>query len=224
MTRGPGDRTGDGLVAFYQAVDGAQVALRVALAAHRLVDFGGVAMRLDVSGVAFERAQKTSQCVLQLVLLAVEQPQLQVHVGAGGNDGGGAEQVAQRAGQVAFALEQRGEAQVRFEVARLAADQLAVDGKRFEGILVGDAARLFEALAHAGRTEAVLDFAGLIGALEVKDQLPRFALDERGTVAHYDAAFVVDEFERSDGAFGIDERAYSLEASLDRIDMLASAE
>ena len=47
----------------------AQVALRIALAAHRLVNLGGVAMRLDVGGVALERALKTSQRILMLFLL-----------------------------------------------------------------------------------------------------------------------------------------------------------
>src|SRR5271168_5065897 len=112
-------------VALDQAMDGAQVALRVALAAHRFVHLGGVAMRLDVGGVAFERAQKTAQRILMLVLLAIEQAELQVDVGAGGNDRGGAEQMAHRAGQITLALEQRGETHMRLEVAGLAADQLA---------------------------------------------------------------------------------------------------
>src|SRR5277367_3308495 len=81
-------------VAFDQAVDCAQVALRVAFAAHRFVHLGGVAMGLNVGGVAFDRAQETAERVLVLVLLAVEQAELQVHVGAGGNDRRRAEQMA----------------------------------------------------------------------------------------------------------------------------------
>src|ERR1700738_2356312 len=91
-------------VAFYQTMNRAQVALRVALAAHRLVHLGGVAMRLDVGGIAFQRAQKTPQRILILVLLAVEQAEFQMNVGAGGDDRGRAEQMAQRTGQVALAF------------------------------------------------------------------------------------------------------------------------
>src|ERR1019366_2380110 len=131
-------------------MDGAQMALRVAFAAHRFVHLGG------------------------------------------------AEQMAKRAAEVALAFEQRGEAQMRLEVAGLAADELAVDGERAERILVGDPARLLEALAHAGGTETVLDLAGLIAAVEVEQQLAGLSLDQRGTVAHDDAAFVIDEFQRRD--------------------------
>ncbi len=113
---------------------------------------------------------------------------------------------------------------MRLEVAGLAADQLAVDGERLERILVGDAARLFETLAHARRTEAVLDLAALIAALEIENQLTGLGFDQHRTVAHDDAAVVVDEFQRSDRAIGIDQRAHPLESSLDRIDMLAGAE
>src|ERR1700733_11118966 len=80
-------------VALDQAMDGAQVALRVALAAGRLVHLGGVAMRLDVGGIAFERPLKTQQRVLILFLFSIEEAELQVHVGAGGNDRGRAEQM-----------------------------------------------------------------------------------------------------------------------------------
>ena len=86
------------------------------------------------------------------------------------------------------------------------------------------AARLLEALAHAGGTETVLDLAGLIAAIEVEQQLAGLSLDQRGTVAHDDAAFVIDEFQRGDRAIRIDERAHPLDTSLDRIDMLAAAE
>src|ERR1700678_585240 len=182
-------------VALDQTMDGAQVALRVAFAAHRFVHLGGVAMRLDVGGIAFERALKTSQRVLMLISLAREQAELQVDVGAGGNDRSRAQQMAQRATEIAFAFEQRGEAHVRFEVAGLAADQLAIDVKRLERILVGDAARFFETLAHAGRTETVLDLAALIAAGEVENQLAGLGLDQRRTIAHDDAAVVVDEFQ-----------------------------
>src|SRR5258708_12015810 len=97
-------------------MDRAQVALRVAFAAHRLVHLGGVAMRLDVGRVAFERAEKTSQRMLMLVPFAVDEPELQVHVGAGGNDRGRAEQMAQCATEVALAFEQRGQADMRLEI------------------------------------------------------------------------------------------------------------
>src|SRR5271170_112674 len=211
-------------VAFYQAMDCAQVALRVALAAHRFVFLGGVAMRFDVGGIAFERAQKTSQRILMLVLLAIEQAEFQVHVGAGGHDCGRAEQMTQRAAEIALAFEQRGEAHVRFEVAGLTSDQFAVDCERLERILVGDAPRLLEALTHACRPEAILDLAALIAAAEVENQLSRLSLDQRRTVAHDDTAFVIDQFQRGDRTIGIDQRAHALEASLDRIDMLARAE
>src|SRR5580693_805521 len=169
-------------------MDRAQVALRVAFAAHRLVHLSGVAMRLDVGRVAFERAQETSQRMLMLVPFAVEHAELQVDVGAGGNDRGRAQQMTQRATEVALAFEQRGEADMRLEVAGLAPDQLAVDVKRAERVLVSDSARFLEALAHAGGTEAVLDRAGLVAALEVEDQLAGLGFYKRRTVAHHDAA------------------------------------
>src|ERR1035437_11073439 len=177
-------------------MDGAQMALRVAFAAHRFVHLGGVAMGLDVGGIAFQRAQKTSQRILMLVLFAVEQAELQADVGAGGNDRGRAEQMAKRAAEVALAFEQRGEAQMRLEVGGLASDELAVDGERAERILVGDAARLLEALAHAGGTNTVLELAGLIAAVEVEQQLASLGLDQRGTVAHDEAASVMNAFQR----------------------------
>src|SRR5208282_3609123 len=211
-------------VALDQTMDRAQMALRVAFAAHRFVHLGGVAMRLDIGRLAFERAQKTSQRILKFVLLAIEQAEPEVDVGAGGNYRRRTEQMPQRAAQVALALQQRGEAQMRLEVAGLATDQLAVDGKRAERILVGHPACLLESLAHAGRTKAVFDLAGLIAAVEVEQQLPRLSLDQRGAVAHDDAAFVIDEFQRGDRAVRIDQRAHPLQASLDRIDMLAGAE
>src|ERR1700722_19504279 len=113
---------------------------------------------------------------------------------------------------------------MRLEVARLATDQLAVDVKRAQRIFVGNSTRFLETLAHARGPETILDLAGLTAALEVEDQLPRLRFDERGTVAHDDAAFVVDESERRDRALRIDQRAHPLESSLNRIDMLARAE
>src|ERR1019366_3262428 len=113
---------------------------------------------------------------------------------------------------------------MRLEVAGLAADKLAVDVERAQRILVCDPARLLETLAHAGGAKSVLDGAGLIAAIEVEQQLAGLSLDQRGTVAHDDAAFVIDEFQRRDRAVRIDERAPSLDTSLDRIDMLAAAE
>src|SRR5580704_781389 len=113
---------------------------------------------------------------------------------------------------------------MRLEVSRLATDQLAVNVKRAQRILVGDSTRFLETLAHARGPETVLDRAGLIAALEVEDQLSRLRFDQRGTVAHYYAAFVVDEFQRCNRAFRIDESAHTLESSLNRIDMLARTE
>src|SRR5580692_7097425 len=113
---------------------------------------------------------------------------------------------------------------MRLEVSRLATHQLAVNVKRAQRILVGDSTRFLETLAHARGPETVLDRAGLIAALEVEDQLSRLRFDQRGTVAHYYAAFVVDEFQRCDGALRIDQRTHAFESSLDRIDMLARTE
>src|SRR5258708_1574933 len=214
----------DRLIALDQTMDRAQVALRVALAAHRFVHLGSVGMGLGVGGIAFERAQKTSQRILMLVLIAVEQAELQVDVGAGGNDRGRAEQMAHRTGEIALAFEQRGEAHMRLEVAGLTAYELAVDVKRAERILVCHSTRFLETLARASGPETVFDLAGLTAALEGEDQLARLSFDERGTVAHYYAAFVVDEFQGSDGALRIDQRPHPLESSLNRIDMLAGAE
>src|SRR5580658_230961 len=129
-----------------------------------------------------------------LISLAIEQAELEVDVGAGGNDRSGSEQMAQSATEIALAFEQRGQPHVRFEIAGLAADQLAIDVERLERILVGDAARFFETLAHAGGTETVFDLAALIVAGEVENQLAGLGLDQRRTVAHDDAAVVVDEF------------------------------
>src|ERR1700691_1172773 len=159
-----------------------------------------------------------------LISLAIEQAELEVDVGAGGNDRSGSEQMAQSATEIALAFEQRGQPHVRFEIAGLAADQLAIDVERLERILVGDAARFFETLAHAGGTETVFDLAALIVAGEVENQLAGLGLDQRRTVAHDDAAVVVDEFQGRDRSIGIDQRAHPLESSLDRIDMLAGAE
>src|SRR5579863_4989036 len=202
-------------------MDGAQVALRVAAAAHRFVHLGGVAMRFDVGGIALERAQETAQRVLMLLLSSIEQAELHVHLGAGGGDHGGAEQMTQCAAQVTLALQQRSEAHMRLVVAGLAAEQLAVNSERAERVLIGDSARLFETFAHSRRSETFLDFAGLIAALEIEEELTGLGFDEHGAVAHDDAPLVVDQFERSDTAVGSDEIAHPIEASLDRLDMLA---
>ena len=145
------------------------MSLRVALATHRVIHLGRVAMRFDVGGIAFERAQETSERVLVLLLATIEQAELQMHLAVGGDNRGRAEQMAQGTAKVALALEQRREPHVRFVVAGLAADQLAVNRERAERICLGDSTRLFEALAHSRRAETILDFAGLTTALEIQE-------------------------------------------------------
>src|SRR5262249_50666251 len=105
------------------------------------------------SWIAIEGAQEAAQRVLVLLALAVEETEAVMNLGAGGNDRGRAEQMTQRALQVALAFEQSREAHVRFEVAGLAADELTVDGEGFERVFLGDAAGFFEALAHARGAE-----------------------------------------------------------------------
>src|ERR1700688_5097871 len=68
--------SGRKLLAFDQTMDRAQMSLRVALAAHRVIHLGRVAMRFDVGGIAFQRAQETSDCVLMLLFPAIEQAEL----------------------------------------------------------------------------------------------------------------------------------------------------
>src|SRR5258708_22080858 len=72
-------------VAFDQAMDRAQVTLRVAFATRRFVHLSGVAMRFDVGGIAFERPLETQQRILVLFFFSIEEAELQVHVGACGN-------------------------------------------------------------------------------------------------------------------------------------------
>src|SRR5882724_13338179 len=75
-----------GSLAFDQTMDRAQMSLRVALAAHRVIHLGRVAMRLDVGWIAFQRAQETSQCVLILLLATIEQAKPQMHLAVGGDN------------------------------------------------------------------------------------------------------------------------------------------
>src|SRR5579864_2536546 len=104
-------------------MDHAEMAQRLALAAYGLVQLGEVAMRRERERIAFDRAHETPERVLQLVAAAVEQPQADVDVGVGGNNRRGAEQRAQRAGEVALTFEQAREIDMRVKIARLAPEQ-----------------------------------------------------------------------------------------------------
>src|SRR6516162_8187008 len=141
-------------------MDRVEMLLRLALAAQRFVELGGIAMRLNRGGIAIERTQETAERRLVLLALAVQQSKPQMDLGAGGDDRGGTEQMAQRALQIALAFEQRGEAQMRFEIAGLAPDQVAVNRQCLQRVPFGNAPRLFEPFADAGGAKAVFDLAG----------------------------------------------------------------
>src|SRR6266851_10294831 len=86
-----------------QAMDHAEVAQRLALAAHRFVQLGQVAMRGERERIAFERAQEAPERALRILAAAVEQAQADVDIAIGGDDRRGAEQSAQRTDQIALA-------------------------------------------------------------------------------------------------------------------------
>ena len=89
-----GSRTPLELLAFDQSMDRVEMLLRLALAAQRFVQLGGIAMRLNRGGVAIERAQETAERRLVLLAPAVQQSKLQMDLGAGRNDRSGTEQMA----------------------------------------------------------------------------------------------------------------------------------
>src|SRR5579872_4818737 len=109
-------------VALDEAVDRAQMLDRVALAPHLIEQLGQVAMRLDHGGIAFEGAIQAANGRIILAGFAIEQSQLVVNLRVSGHDRRRTEEVAQRAFQIAFVIEQRGEAHVRVEIDRLATD------------------------------------------------------------------------------------------------------
>src|SRR5208282_3096869 len=162
--------------------------------------------------------------MLAFLALAIENAEPDVHFGAGRNDSGSTEQMAQRALQVALAFQQGGQPHVRLEVAGFATDQLTVNRECLKRIFFRDAARFFEPFAHAGRTEAVLDLS--CGALQAKveHQLSGLGFDQHSVVADDDSAVIIDELERGNGALGIDELTHAPEASLQRLEMAACAQ
>ena len=198
--------------------------LRLALAAQRFIELGGIAMRLNRGRVAIERAQETAQRRLVLLALAVQHPKPQMDLGAGGNDRGGTEQMAQRALQIALALEQSGKAHVRFEITRLASDQIAVDGERLYRVPFGNTPRLFEPFADTGGAKALFDFAAWALGAKIEQELAGFGFDQHAVVADYYAALVVNQFERGNRAAGVDQVNHPPKATLQWFQMSALAQ
>src|SRR5579885_432351 len=147
-----------------------------------------------------------------------------MHLGAGGNDGGRAEEMAQRALQIALPFEQRCKPHVGFEIARFAPDQVAVDGERFERIFLSDAPGLLEPLADARRSEALFDLAGGTFRPEIEQKLSGLGLDEHPIVAHHYSPVVVDQLQSGDRTLGVDQLSHATKTSLERFEMAASAQ
>ena len=93
---------------------------------------------------------------------------------------------------------------MRFEIAGLAPDQITVDGQRLERIPLGYSPRLFEPFADAGGAKTLFDLAGGALGAEIEQELASFGFDQYPVVADYDAAFVVDQFERGNRAAGVE--------------------
>src|SRR5215467_7322406 len=213
-----------GLLALDQPMDRVEMLLRLALAAQRFVELGGIAMRLNRGGVAIERAQETTQRRLMLLALAVEQPKPPMDLRAGRNDRSGTEQMAQRALKIALALEQSGKAHMRFEITRLPPDQIAVDRERLQRVPFGNAARLFEPFTDAGGAKALFDLAAWAVGAKIEQKLAGFGFDQYAVVADYYAAFVIDQFERGNRAAGVDQVNHPPKAALQWFQMSALAQ
>src|SRR5713101_7814799 len=149
-----------------EAVEGAQMAQCVALAPYPLVQFGEVAMGFDCERVTFDRPIETLQRILVFLAPAIEESDFQMHFGLRGNDRRSAEQMAQRVREIALLFEQRRHPHVNLEVARLAAQKIAVKRERPQRVAFGQPLSFLETLAHSRRSETVFDLPRRRGAVE----------------------------------------------------------
>src|SRR6202035_2903489 len=105
------------------------------------------------------------------------------------------------------------------EVARLAPDQVAIEHQGAYRIGLGEALRLIEALAHPGRSEAILNLARGPLEDEWQEQLPAIRFEDEFTIAHKNAAVVILQIKRSHRAMRIKITPDAVEASAKGIEM-----
>jgi hypothetical protein len=103
---------------------------------------------------------------------------------------------------------------MRFEIAGLTPYQITVNGQRLEWIPLGYSPRLFEPFADTRGAETLFDPAGRALGVKIEQELAGFGFDEHAVVSDYDAAIVVNQFERGDRSAGIDQVDHAPKAAL----------
>ena len=148
------------MVVAIESVDSTEMAQSVLAAPRLFVDFGEMAMSGDQKWIAGCRASKALERVIDLAALAIEQAEAEVNFGVAWQQHRSGLQMANCTPNFAILFEQRGHAQMSFEIARLLHEQVAAHRQGPERIGFREMTGLFEALAHAGRAKTFFDFPG----------------------------------------------------------------